>query len=169
MLGFNMLFAGFALFLNGVSYYIPFNRKVLGYVNLFAALFIIINTSIGLYFAPGDISNYANAAAAFGFGLNFLILGVHHVKEIDDFTLFGWFSLLMSFISIVFMIQVCVTSGPWVLIYLWAMWAVLWGQAFIASGLKVKAIDKLSPYFVIGNSILSLIIPAILILFGIVL
>ena len=167
MLGFNMLFAGFALFLNGMSYFVKFNRKILGYVNLFAAAFIIGNTSIGLFFAGGEIGNYANAAAAFAFGLNFLILGVHHVKEAEDFALFGWFSLLMSLFSVAFLIQACILAFPWIFIYLWAMWAVLWGQAFIASGLKVKAVDKLSPYFVLINAVASLLAPAMLLLLNI--
>lgn len=164
-----MLFAGFALFLNGISYLVPLNRKMLGLVNLFCAFFMLVNTAIGLGFAPGDIGNYANAAAGFAFALNFLILGVHHLTEATDFTLFGWFSFVMCLSSLAFMTQVIVTRGPWILIYLWAMWAALWGQAFIASGLKSKAVDKLSPYFVIGNSVLSLLAPAFLILFGILL
>ena len=162
-----MFFAGFALFLNGVSYYVAFNRKILGYVNLFAAFFIIINTTVGLEFADGAIENYANAAAAFAFALNFLIIGIHHVKGADDFVLFGWFSFLMSLVSIMFVLQSVATSAGWLFVYLWAMWAVLWGQAFVASALKVKAVDKLSPLIVIVNSIGSLIAPAILLLFGV--
>ena len=168
MLGFNMFFAGFALFLGGVSYFVPFNRKALGLINFFAAGFMVINTSVGLLFANGEMGNYANAAAAFGFALNFLILGVHHFKELTDFRLFGWFSLLMSLTSIVFLVQAIVLGLPWLLIYLWAMWAVLWGQAFLASGLQIKSVDKASPYLVIGNSVLSLIAPALLLLLGVI-
>ena len=135
ILGFNMLFAGFALFLNGVSYYVAFNRKILGYVNMCAAFFIIINTSFGLEFAA-DVADYANAAAAFAFALNFLIIGIHHIKEADDFVLFGWFSLLMSIVSVAFIIYSITQDFGWLFIYLWSMWAILWGQAFIASALK---------------------------------
>ena len=168
-----MFFAGFALFLNGVSYFVPFNRKMLGYVNLFAAAFMSVNTLAGLYFAPEEMSgNYANAAAGCAFALNFLILGVHHIKEMTDFSLFGWFALLMSIVSATFLVQACIavpSDWDWLFIYLWSMWAVLWGQAFIASGLKIKAVDKLSPYIILANAVFSLIVPALLILFGVLL
>ena len=166
-----MFFAGFALFLNGVSYFVPFNRKTLGIVNLLCAGLMIANTAGGalLNVPVGELPTdfYANAAGGCAFALNFLILGIHHLKELEDFALFGWFSLLMCVVSATFLTQACILSFPWIFIYLWAMWAVLWGQAFIASGLKIKAVDKLSPYFVLGNAVFSLIVPGILLLLNI--
>jgi len=177
LLGFNMLFAGFALFLNGVSYAVPFNRKALGLVNLIAAGFMAVNTLIGLAYAGLDMTNflnYSNAAAGAAFALNFFVLGIHHLKEMTDFSLFGWFSLLMCLFSVANVIKTCVDavigalfSSLWIFIYLWSMWALLWGQAFLASGLKIKAVDKASPYIIIVNALSSLSVPAVLFLFGI--
>ncbi|MCL2797055.1 MAG: AmiS/UreI family transporter [Firmicutes bacterium] len=178
LLGFNMLFAGIALFLNGVSYFVKsFDRKTLGLINLLAAGFMTVNTLIGLVFAGlgfagfdmTQVGTYANAAAGAAFALNFFILGIHHYKELTDFSLFGWFALLMSLFSIANFIYTCVyfVASLWIFVYLWAMWALLWGQAFIASALKRKAVDKASPYFVLGNALFSLLIPAVLFLFGV--
>ena len=173
-----MLFAGFALFLNGVSYFVKsFDRKALGIINLFAASLMAVNTIFGVFFAP-DISgqDFSNAAAGCAFALNFAILGVFHVKGLGDFSLFGWFSFLMCLFSASNVIHTIVDAAAaesvadafaasWLFIYLWSMWAVLWGQAFVASGLKVKAVDKLSPYIILANAAFSLLVPAVLILF----
>ena len=166
MLGINLLFAGFALSLNGLSYYVKMDRKMIAFANLLVGAIIFINSIIGVFEAT-SIADYSNSAGGFLFAVNYLLIFISHIKE-DTFKLFGFYELFASIVSAIYVISTAI-SGIYILTYLWAMWAVLWFEGFLDSFCNVKTMSKISPIILIANGILSTFVPGILILLGIIL
>lgn len=166
MLGINLLFAGLALSINGVAYYVKFDRKVLGFVNLIVGLIIFINSIVGVLQAS-QITDYSNSAGGFLFAVNYILLYISHTKE-DNFKVFGFFELFACIVSVVYMISSAI-EGVYILTYLWLMWEVLWFEGFLDSFCGIKVMSKISPIVLIANGLFSTFIPGILILLGIIL
>ena len=166
MLGINLVFAGFALSLNGVSYFTKIDRKMIGFANLVVGLIIFINSVIGVLQA-NCIADYSNAAGGFLFAVNYILIFISHIKE-DVFKMFGFFELFATIVSLIYVVSTAL-SGVYILTYLWAMWAVLWFEGFLDSFCNVKGMAKVSPFILIANGILSTFVPGILILLGIIL
>ena len=166
MLGINLLFAGFALSLNGASYFVKIDRKMIGFANLVVGLIIALNSIIGVVQASG-IADYSNAAGGFLFAVNYILIFVSHIKE-DNFKMFGFFELFATIVSIIYAVSTAL-SGVYILTYLWAMWALLWLEGFLDSFCGVKGMNKVSPIILIANGVLSTFVPGVLILLGIIL
>ncbi|MCL2231469.1 MAG: AmiS/UreI family transporter [Treponema sp.] len=168
MLGINLLFAGFALTLNGVSYLTPVDNKAKGLANALVGIIIAMN-AIFLAQRGADHVIFGFSAAMWLFALNYFIIAGHIFFKSENWKVFGLYSLFASIVSFVFMGETIVTNGPWELIYMWAMWGVLWAQSFLAILAGSKAVDKFTPHILILNGIASTFIPGFLILLGVIL
>ena len=168
MLGVNLLFAGFALTLNGVSYLLPVDNNAKGMANMLVGLIIGINAVFQTAQAS-DYVTYGFAAAMWLFALNYFIIAAHIFFKSENWKVFGLYGLFASVVSFVFTGEAVVTGAPFVLVYLWAMWGILWAQTFASILLENKAIDKLTPHVLIINGIASTFIPGFLILLGLIL
>lgn len=168
VLGVNLLFAGFALTLNGVSYLIDVDDRVKGVINLSVGLIIAIN-AVFQTTASTDHVSFGFAAAMWLFALNYFVIAAHIFFKSDNWKAFGLFSLFALLVSFTFAVDTVVGGGPWEMIYLWAMWGILWTQSFLAILLGLKAVDKFTPHVLIANGIASTFVPGLLILLGIIL
>jgi len=168
VLGVNLLFAGFALTLNGVSYFVDIDDRVKGVVNVIVGLIIAINAIFQITVATDHVS-FGFAAAMWLFALNYFVIAAHIFFKSDNWKAFGLFSLFALLVSFTFSIDTALGGGPWEMIFLWAMWGVLWTQSFLAILLDIKAIDKFTPHVLIANGITSTFVPGLLILLGIIL
>ena len=166
MLGVNLLFAGFALSLNGVSYFTPVDNKAKGAVNLLVGIVIGINAVFQTALAADHIG-FGFAAAMWLFALNYFVIAAHLFLGSENWKVFGLYGLFASIISFVFMTDTIINNGSGVFIYLWGMWGILWLQSFLAIMLGLKVIDKISPHVLIVNGIGSTFIPGMLMLLGI--
>ena len=168
MLGVNLIFAGFALTLNGVSYLTKVDDKAKGMANILVGCVIAINAVFQTAMAADHVT-FGFAAAMWLFALNYLVIGAHIFFKADNWKVFGLYGLFAAVVSLVFAGDTFVNNGPWEMIYMWLMWAILWAQSFFAIMLGIKAIDKFTPHILIINGIASTFIPGFLILFGIIL
>ena len=168
MLGVNLLFAGFALTLNGVSYLTAFDNKAKAMANLLVGLIIAINAVFQTAQAACHVE-FGFSAAMWLFALNYFIIGAHILFKSENWKVFGMYGLFASLVSFTFAVEAIVNGAPWVMVYMWGMWGVLWAQSFFAILLGNKAIDKLTPHILILNGIASTFIPGFLILLGVIL
>jgi len=168
MLGVNLLFAGFALTLNGVSYYIPVDKKVKGVINVLVGAVIAVNAVFSTAHAADHVG-FGITAATWMFALNYFIIAAHVLCGSENWKAFGLYALFASVVSFVFAGESIVTGAPWEFIYMWGMWGVLWAQGCLAILAGIKAIDKLTPHTLILNGVASTFVPGILILLGIIL
>jgi len=168
MLGVNLLFAGFALTLNGFSYLTAVDNKAKGIVNILVGLIIGINAVFQTAQAGCHIS-FGFSAAMWLFSLNYLIIGAHIFLNSENWKVFGLYGLFAALVSFTFAVEAIVVNAPWVMVYLWGMWGILWAQSFFAIILENKSIDKFTPHILILNGIASTFIPGFLILLGIIL
>ena len=168
MLGINLLFAGFALTLNGISYFITVDNKTKGMVNVFVGIIIGLNAVFQTTAATCH-ATFGFAAAMWLFALNYLIIAAHIFFKSENWHTFGLYGLFAATVSVIFAIEGLITNAPWAMIYLWCMWAILWAQSFAAIMLKSESINKLTPHILILNGIFSTFIPGFLILLGIIL
>jgi len=168
MLGVNLLFAGFALTLNGISYLTEVDNKVKGVANILVGAVIAINA----VFQTAQAANYTAygfSAAMWLFALNYFVIAAHILLKSNNWKVFGLYGLFASLVSFTFAAEAIVNGAPWVLVYLWGMWGILWTQSFLACLLGIKPVDKLSPYILIINGVGSTFIPGFLILLGLIL
>jgi len=168
MLGVNLLFAGFALTLNGVSYVIAVDNKVKGMANVLVGVVIAINAVFQTAQATDHVT-FGFSAAMWLFALNYFIIAAHVLLKSENWKIFGLYGLFASVVSFIFMGEAIVISAPWELIYMWGMWGILWAQSFFAILVGVKVIDKLTPHILILNGIASTFVPGVLMLLGIIL
>ncbi len=168
MLGVNLLFAGFALTLNGFSYLAPVDNNAKGMANLFVGMIIGINAIFQTAQAR-DFITFGFSAAMWLFALNYFVIAAHIFFKCENWKVFGLYGLFASIVSFVFTGQALVIGSPLVLVYLWAMWGVLWAQTFASILLENKAIDKYTPHVLIINGVASTFIPGFLILLGLIL
>ena len=168
MLGVNLLFAGFALTLNGFSYLTKVDDKVKGVANILVGAVIAINAVFQTAAATNHIT-FGFSAAMWIFALNYFIIAAHIFAKADNWKVFGLYALFASVVSFVFAGDTLINNGPWEMVYMWLMWAVLWAQSFFAIILNIKAVDKFTPHILIINGIASTFIPGFLILLGIIL
>ena len=168
MLGVNLLFAGFALTLNGLGYFMALDNRVKGIVNLLVGLVIGINAVFQTAQATDHIS-FAFSAAMWLFALNYFIIAAHILFKSENWKVFGLYGLFASLVSFTFAGEAFFTDAPWELVYLWGMWGILWAQSFLAIILGLKSIDKLTPHVLILNGIASTFVPGFLILLGFIL
>jgi hypothetical protein len=168
LLGVNLLFAGFALTLNGVSYFSKVDNKVKGAVNVLVGLVIAINAAFQTAWATCHIT-YGFAAAMWLFSLNYFIIAAHIFFKSENWNAFGLYGLFAAIVSFTFAVDTIVNSGPWEMIYMWFMWAFLWLQSFLAITVKIKVVDKVTPHILILNGVASTFIPGFLILLGVIL
>ena len=168
MLGVNLLFAGFALTLNGISYLMKVDDKAKGAANILVGVVIAINAVFQTQAATDHVT-YGFSAAMWLFALNYFIIAAHIFFKADNWKVFGIYGIFASLVSIVFAGDTFINNGPWEMIYLWLMWALLWAQSFFAIVPGIKSIDKMTPHILIINGIASTFIPGFLILLGIIL
>jgi len=168
MLGVNLLFAGFALTLNGASYITAFDNKVKGIVNILVGIVIGINAVFQTAQANCHVT-FGFSAAMWLFALNYFVIAAHIFCKSENWKVFGMYGLFASVVSFTFAGEAIFTNAPGIMVYLWCMWGVLWAQSFFAIVRGNKAIDKLTPHILILNGIASTFIPGFLILLGIVL
>ena len=168
MLGINIIFAGFTLTLNGVSYFVNVDNKAKGIANLITGFIIGFNAVIQTTGATDHVG-FAIAAAMWLFSVNYLIIGAHTLLGCENWKVFGLYSLFASITSFVFAGEVIVVGAPLVLTYLWGMWGLLWLQSFLAIFLGIKIVDKYTPHILIINGIASTFVPGLLILLGVIL
>ena len=162
MLGINLMFAGFALILNGISCIKPLNNKMVAIINGLVGLIIFFNSVIGVFNANG-IVDYANAAGGFLFAINYLIIFAERMFN-SDFIVFGWFEMYAFIISIAFGIYALVGEFYFIAV-LWFMWFVLWLVGFLATIAKWHFAQKISPLVLVFSGIISTGVPGLLILF----
>jgi len=168
VLGVNLLFAGFALTLNGVSYLIPVDAKAKGLANILVGVVIATNAIFQTAQATNHVT-FGFSAAMWLFALNYFIIAAHIFFKSDNWKVFGLYGLFASIVSFTFMSETILTNGPWEMVYLWAMWGLLWAQSFLAIMVGSKAVDKFTPHILILNGIASTFIPGFLILMGVIL
>jgi len=168
MLGVNLVFAGFALTLNGVSYLTEVDNKAKGMVNLLVGIIIGFNAVLQVVNATDHVG-FAIAAAMWLFAANYFVIAAHIYLNSVNWKVFGLYGLFASIVSVIFAVETIVVGAPIVLAYLWGMWAILWAQGFFAILVGSKRIDKLTPHVLILNGIASTFIPGILILLGVIL
>ena len=168
MLGVNLLFAGFALTLNGASYLAAVDNKAKGMVNVLVGVVIGINAILQTIQAT-DHATFGFSAAMWLFALNYFIIAAHIFFRSENWKVFGMYGLFASLVSFTFAGEAFFTNAPWVLIYLWVMWGILWAQSYFAIIQGNKAIDKLTPHVLILNGITSTFIPGLLMLLGLIL
>ena len=168
MLGVNLLFAGFALTLNGVSYLVPVDNKAKACVNTFVGTIIAINAVFQTAWAT-DYVTFGFSAAMWLFALNYFIIAAHIFLESTNWKAFGLYGLFASIVSFTFMANTVITGGPVEMVYMWFMWAILWAQSFYSSFMGNEAIDKYSPHILILNGIASTFVPGFMILLGMIL
>jgi len=168
MLGVNLLFAGFALMLNGISYFTKVDDKAKGVANILVGVVIAIN-AIFQTAAATDHVTFGFAAAMWVFALNYFVIAAHIFTGASNWKVFGVYSLFASVVSLVFAADTVIGSSPWEMTYMWLMWAILWGQSCFAILFGVKAIDRFTPHILVINGIASTFVPGLLILLGIIL
>ena len=168
MLGVNLLFAGFALTLNGVSYLTAVDNKAKGMANILVGIVIAVNAIFQTSQAADHVT-FGFSAAMWLFALNYFIIAAHIFFNSDNWKVFGLYGLFASVVAFVFAGDTIINNGPWEMIYMWLMWAVLWAQSFFAILVGSKAIGKFTPHILILNGIASTFIPGFLILLGVIL
>ena len=168
MLGVNLLFAGFALTLNGFSYFTEVDNKVKGIVNILVGIVIAINAIFQTSMATDHIT-FGFSAAMWLFAMNYFVIAAHIFFKSENWKVFGLYSLFATIVSFVFAGDTIINAGPWEMIYMWLMWAILWAQSFFAIVVGVKAVDKLTPHILILNGIASTFVPGFFILLGLIL
>jgi hypothetical protein len=166
MLGVNLLFAGFALTLNGTSYFMPVDNKVKGTANILVGIVIAVNAVFQTAQATDHIT-FGFSAAMWLFALNYFIIAAHIFFKSENWKAFGLYGLFASIVSFTFAGQAIITSAPRELVYM--MWGVLWAQGCLSILFGVKAIDKITPHTLILNGIASTFVPGLLILMGVIL
>ncbi|MCL2047770.1 MAG: AmiS/UreI family transporter [Defluviitaleaceae bacterium] len=171
MLGVNLLFAGFALTLNGISYLKKVDDNAKAFANVLVGLIIGINavfqTSQAHLFADLPLHVYYGFSAAMWlFSLNYFLIAAHIFFKSTNWNVFGVFSMFAMLVSFTFAGEAAM-GGLWVFVYLWGMWGVLWAQSFVSILLGSKAIDKLSPHVLILNGVASTFVPGFLMLLGV--
>jgi len=168
LLGVNLVFAGFALTLNGVSYLTAMDEKAKAVVNTLVGVIIAINA----IFQTSQAYSYTTfgfSAAMWLFALNYFVIAAHIFIKSENWKVFGMYGLFAAVVSFTFAVESVVVGAPWVMVYLWGMWGILWLQSFISIMLGSKAIGKLTPHILILNGIASTFVPGFLILMGIIL
>lgn len=168
MLGVNLVFAGFALTLNGFSYFVQVDDRVKALVNLLVGAVIAVNAVFQTALSTNHVG-FGFAAATWMFAINYFIIAAHIFWGSKNWKIFGLYSLFACIISFTFAGDTLLGGGPAVMVYLWLMWAILWLQSFVALLLGIKSVDKLSPYVLITNGIASTFVPGLLILLGVIL
>jgi len=168
MLGINLLFAGFALTLNGISYIKPVDDKAKGISNAIVALIIAINAVFQISQAYNHIA-FGFGAAMWLFAVSYFLVAIHILFKSTNWGAVGLYGLFAGLVSIAFAIDIIVAGGPWEMAYMWSMWSVLWLQSFFAISLNLNAINKVTPHVLILNGIASTFVPGILVLLGIIL
>lgn len=168
MLGVNLLFAGFALTLNGFSYITAVDDKVKGVANALVGMVIAINAVFQTAMSTDPVG-YGYAAAMWMFALNYFIIAAHIFLKSDNWKVFGLYSLFASLVSFTYTGESIINSGPWEMTYMWFMWGALWAQSCLASLLGMKSVDRFSPHILILNGVASTFIPGFLILLGVIL
>ena len=167
MLGVNLLFAGFALTLNGLSYLTKVDDKAKAAANLLVGIIIGLN-AIFQTIQADSFTFYGFAAAMWLFSLNYLIIAAHIFFKSDNWKVFGLYGLFAAIVSITFAVEGIIIKGPWEMTYMWIMWVLLWAQSFFSILVGSKAIGKITPHILILNGIASTFIPGFLILLGII-
>jgi len=168
MLGVNLVFAGFALSLNGLSYLMTVDDKVKGVANVLVGIVIGINAIFQTAQAVDHVT-FGFAAAMWLFALNYFVIAAHIFFGSTNWKVFGLYGLFAAIVSLIFMTETIVLGGPWELIFMWLMWAVLWAQGFVSIVLENEVINKLTPHVLILNGVTSTFIPGILILLDVIL
>jgi len=168
MLGVNLLFAGFALTLNGVSYLTTVDEKAKGMVNIFVGLIIGLNAIFQTTQADCH-TTFGFAAAMWLFSLNYLVIAAHIFLGSTNWKVFGMYGLFAAIVSLVFAAEAVIVGAPWEMVYLWGMWCILWAQSFVSIMLESKAAGKITPHILILNGIASTFVPGFLILLGVIL
>jgi len=168
MLGVNLLFAGFALTLNGISYITAVDNKAKAVANILVGFVIAINAVFQTAQAADHIT-FGFSAAMWLFAINYFIIAAHILLGATNWKVFGTYGLFAAIVSFVFAADSAIGGAPWEMVYMWAMWGILWAQSFFAILVGIKAVDKFTPHILILNGIASTFIPGFLILLGIIL
>ena len=168
MLGVNLVFAGFALTLNGISYLVEVDNKAKAIANILVGFVIGINAVFQTAQADCHIT-FGFSAAMWLFALNYFVIAAHILLGVVNWKVFGLYSLFASIVSFTFAGEAIYTQAPVVMIYLWGMWGVLWAQSFLSIIAESKIVDKFTPHILILNGVASTFVPGFLILLGVIL
>ena len=168
MLGINLLFAGFALTLNGISYLKKVDDNAKAMANILVGVIIAINAIFQVSGATCHMT-FGFGAAMWLFALNYFIIAAHILLKATNWNVFGIYGLFAAVVSVVFALDTILGQGPWEMAYMWIMWAILWGQSFFAIIVASKWVDKFTPHILIINGVFSTFVPGFLILLGIIL
>ena len=176
MLAINIIFAGFVLTLNGISFFekAKIDQKVKGAANALVGVLIAINAVLQTISAT-TFYEFGFAAAMWLFAANYLILAFYIFLKAENYGTFGVFSAFATIVSLIFAIEQIITLasayGHWmngIFIFLWGMWALLWLQSFLSTFFNNKFINKLTPYILIANGVLSTFVPGMLMVLGVI-
>jgi len=142
--------------------------KAKGMVNVLVGIVIAINAVFQTAGADCHVT-FGFSAAMWLFALNYFVIAAHIFFKAENWKVFGLYGLFAAVVSLVFAADTIVNSGPWEMIYMWLMWAVLWAQSFFAIVPELKVVDKFTPHILILNGVASTFVPGFLILLGIIL
>ena len=168
MLGVNLLFAGFALTLNGLSYVIEVDNRAKAIANILVGFVIGVNAVFQTAQAGCHVT-FGFSAAMWLFALNYLIIAAHLLLGASNWKVFGLYSLFASVVSFTFAGEAVVVSAPLVMVYLWGMWGILWAQSFLSIVVGSKIVDRFTPHILVINGVASTFVPGFLILLGLIL
>jgi acid-activated urea channel len=131
-------------------------------VGFIVAVDSIIQTIIGK-----NGGSYGQAAAMWVFAMNYFIIAAHTHFKPNDWKVFGLYELFAATFCFVSAWKIYSTEHNLILVTLWLLWGLLWGQGF-ASKLLVRKLEKLTPYFLIFSGIFSTFIPGLLMMLEII-
>ena len=169
VLGLSLLFVGIVLVVNGVGRLFKFDAKSMSIMNIITGFIIV---SINFLSLNGVLNNpdaligdYLNIASGFLFGFTYIFIAANYLFKLD-LRPFGWFSFFVAIYAAVMSIMAFIDADL-LFGFLWAAWAVLWLEGFLALVVKLK-LEKLFPYLSIAEGIFAAFIPAILMLLGVI-
>lgn len=160
-----LLLSGAALFLNGLMLLGKADEKNVGLFNVFIGVFQVIAPFYLIIVSDQDNWILYERAAIFLFGLTYLYVGITVLKGMNGSGL-GYYSLWVSIISLVYVIESIMHFHDVVNAITWLMWSFLWFLFFVINTQKLQ-INKFVGKVAIVQSWTTLTLPALFSLIGI--
>lgn len=162
MLAVALLFVGITLVSNGALILQKAEPKSIAVMNIITAVVLIVGNFIQLQSAT-TMTDYCNVGGGLLFGFTYAIIACSLLFGIDG-KVNGWFSLMVALFAIVMGVS-CILSQSYLYVYLWFMWAILWGSTFVEN-ILAKPLGKFVPVLCIVEGVLAAFVPAILMFLG---
>ncbi|OIK16015.1 urease accessory protein UreI [Bacillus sp. MUM 116] len=160
-----LLLSGSALFLNGLMLLGKADEKNVGVFNLFVGAFQVIAPFYLIIVSGQDHWILYEKAATFLFGFTYLYVGITLLKGMNGSGL-GYYSLWVSMIALVYVIESIMHYHDLVNAFTWLMWSLLWFLFFVINTKKIN-IDKFVGKVAIVQSWTTLTLPSLFSLIGI--